>query len=113
MPVPNTLSQIVLLIKSTNALTDILNVLPTEKWFESDELNRIKSELESTKSLHDSAFDVKTQILSRFDKEVFELDFYPMLQKFRGEYQSIFRFLKSGYRQEIKQLSSYLTQGGK
>ena len=113
VPVPNTLSQIVLLIKSTNALTDILNVLPTEKWFESDELNRIKSELESTKSLHDSALDVKTQILSRFDKEVFELDFYPMLQKFRGEYQSIFRFLKSGYRHDIKQLSSYLTQGGK
>ena len=113
VPVPNTLSQIVLLIKSTNALTDILNVLPTEKWFESDELNRIKSELESIKSLHDSALDVKTQILSRFDKEVFELDFYPMLQKFRGEYQSIFRFLKSGYRHDIKQLSSYLTQGGK
>ncbi len=113
VPVPNTLSQIVLLIKSTNALTDILNVLPTEKWFESDELNRIKSELGSTKSLHDSALDAKTQILSRFDKEVFELDFYPMLQKFRGEYQSIFRFLKSGYRHDIKQLSSYLTQGGR
>ena len=110
---PKTISELILLINTVKSLADILNVSPTQTWFESDELCRIKSEFESTRSLHDSVVDMTTQILSRFDKEILSLDFYPILQRFRGEYQTIFKFLKSNYRHDIKQLSAYLTQGGK
>ena len=110
---PETISQLILFIKCAHALTEVQHVLPTPKWFDCNELRRIRLEVDAVKLLHDSVVDVKSNILSRFDKEVLDLDFYPILQNFRGEYQSIFRVFKSGYRHDIKRLSSYLTHGDK
>lgn len=92
IPTPNTIAQIALFYQSVQALADVHNVHPTQKWFNSDELVRIKSNIEVHKSLHSSALELKDSIPSRFDKEILEWDFYPVLQRFRGEYTSFFRF---------------------
>lgn len=113
IPTPNTIAQIALFYQSVQALADVHNVHPTQKWFNSDELVRIKSNIEVHKSLHSSALELKDSILSRFDKEILEWDFYPVLQRFRGEYTSFFRFLNGKYREDVKHLNSYLSKGEK
>ena len=113
IPAPNTIAQIILFFQSVQALADVHNVHPTQKWFNSDELVRIKSNIEVHKSLHSSMLELMNSILSRFDKEVLEWNFYPVLQRFRGEYKSYFRFLNGKYREDIKQLNSYSSKGEK
>ena len=109
---PNTLEQIILFAKFMQILVDICDVRPTQTWFNSNDLIRIKSNIEIHRSLHDSVLELKKSILSRFDKEIFEWDFYPVLQRFRGEYKSFFRAINGRYRRDIKQLKSFLSKGG-
>ena len=110
---PNTIDQVVLFIKTIRILVDLRDVHPTQNWFNYDELVRIRSSVDCCKSLHKSVLEAKNSILSRFDKEIFEWDYYPVLQRFRSEYISIFRVLNSGYRKDLKQLCSFLSLGGK
>lgn len=110
---PNTISQIILFLKCINTLSDICNIHPTKKWFDKDELIRIKNNINNHKTLHDTTSELKNSILSGFDKEILELEFYPILKRFRSEYNSCFRILKSKYYKDIKQLKSYLSINGK
>lgn len=110
---PNTIEQIIFFAKSSQALFDIKNIQPTTKWLNNDELTRIKSEIRDHKALHDKILESQKSILSRFDKEILEWDFYPVLQRFRSEYKSFFRALNSRYRKDIKQLNSFLSTGDK
>ena len=85
---PNTIAQIALFYQSVQALADVHNVYPTQKWFNSDELVRIKSNIEVHKSLHSLTLELMDSILSRFDKEILEWDFYPVLQRLEGNITS-------------------------
>lgn len=110
---PNTVEQIIVFAKSIQALADIHRVHPTRKWFDSDELIRIKSEIKVLKSLHNTVLESRNSILSRFDKEILDWEFYPVLQRFRGEYKSFFRVFNGQYRKDLKQLNAFLSNGGK
>lgn len=111
--IPNTIDQIILFTQSLHKLEEIHNIHPTQKWFNKDELVRIKSNIENDKSLHNSLLKSRNYILSRFDQEILEWDFYPVLQRFRSQYKSTLRFFNSKYRKDIKQLNLYLSKGGK
>lgn len=111
--VPNTIDQIVLFIKSIQALAKLRDIHPTQNWFNYDEFIRIKSNIDYCKTLHNFVLEERNSILSRFDKEIFEWEFYPVLQRFRSEYKSFFRVLNGKYRKDCKQLNSYLSLGGK
>ena len=87
-------------------------VHPTQKWFNTDEFVRIKSEAKIHEALHNTVLESRDSILSHFDKEVLDWEFYPVLQRFRGEYKSFFRMFNGQYRKDLKQLSSYLSNGG-
>ncbi len=110
---PNTVDQIIVFAKSIQALADIHKVHPTRKWFDSDELIRIKSEIKSQESLHNTVLESRNSILSRFDKEILDCEFYPVLQRFRGEYKSFFRVFNGQYRKDLKLLNAFLSNGGK
>lgn len=110
---PANIEQMQLFVNSILALEKVVDIKPAPKWFNSDCHNNIKSELESHKSLHNAVLDAKHSILSCFDKEIFTLDFYPILQRFRGEYNSFLRFFKREYRYDLKVLNSYLSNGKK
>ena len=56
----------------------------------------------------DAVLEAKNAILARFDKEILEWDFYPVLQRFRGEYKSIFRIFNSQYRNDLRCLNSFM-----
>lgn len=110
---PNTISQLLLFVKTMTALVSIRDVRPTQKWFDREEFATIKSAIDACASVHGKIHTAREKILSRFDSEILEWDFYPVLQRFRSEYNSFLRIVKSGYRNDIKQLNSFLTQGGK
>lgn len=110
---PNTINQLISFIKLLQKLVDIHDTHPTQKWFSNDELVRIKSNIEVHKSLHNSILDSRDSVLSRFDKEILEWNFYPVLQRFRSEYKPFFRIFSSKYRKDIKQLNLYLSKGEK
>ena len=113
IPVPKTINQMISFVKSVSAIGEIVNIKPTRKWFDTNELNRIKSNLETHKTCHNSLINARQNILSRFDNEILSLDFYPILQRFRGDYSSFLRVFKKGYHNDLKCLTSYLSQGGK
>lgn len=113
IPVPKTINQIISFVKSVSAIGEIVNIRPTRKWFDTNDLNRIKSDLEAHKTCHNSLINARQSILSRFDNEILSLDFYPILQRFRGDYSSFLRVFKKGYHNDLKHLTSYLSQGGK
>ena len=113
MSTPSTIGQIVVFARIIQALADIHKTHPTQKWFYSDELVRIKSEIETHQSLHNAILESNKSILSRFDKEIFDWDFYPVLQRFRGEYKSFFRMFNGQYHKDLKHLSTFLSKGGK
>lgn len=110
---PNTIEQIILFAKSIQALTDIHKVHPTQKWFSNGDIVRIKSEIKAHESLHNTVLESINSILSRFDKEILDWEFYPVLQRFRGEYMSFFRMFNGQYRKDLNQLRSYLSSGRK
>ena len=80
IPAPKTTNQMISFVKSVSAIGEIVNIKPTRKWFDTNELNRIKSDLKDHRTCHNSLIDARQSILSRFDKEILSLDFYPILQ---------------------------------
>lgn len=110
---PKTIVQMISFVKSVSAVEEIVNIKPTKKWFDMNELNRIKSDLAVHKTYHNSVINARQSILSRFDNEVLSLDFYPILQRFRGDYSSFLRVFKKDYHNDLKHLTSYLSRGGK
>lgn len=110
---PKTIGQMVSFVKSVSAVEDIVNIRPTKRWFNTNELNHIKLDLEAHKTCHAFVINARQSILSRFDNEVLSLDFYPILQRFRSNYSSFLRVFKKGYHNDLKNLTSYLSQGGK
>lgn len=110
---PNTISQLLLFAKTMIALADIHDIRPTQKWFDQGDFTTIKSAHESRVSLHNKILATRNTILSQFDSEILKWDFYPVLQRFRSEYNSFLRVIKGEYHKDIKHLNSFLTQGGK
>ena len=74
---------------------------------------RIKSEIKAHQSLHNVILELNKSVLSRFDKEIFGWDFYPVLQRFRGKHKSFFRVFNRQYHKDLKQLNIFLSNGGK
>ena len=81
--------------------------LTLKKWVYRDTLDDIQNKLLSHKALYESLFNYKAAIIKDFDQEILNLDYYPILQKFRDSYTSIFRVFKREYHKNIRLLSSF------
>lgn len=102
-------------IKFIASLADVLsvNVMPTDLWFDSQKFSQINSFTEECAKLHQDIIRLKQNILQKFDKEIFEIDFYSCLKRFRGEYDSMFRAFNRNYKEDIKTLKQYLSNSSK
>lgn len=102
-------------IKTTVALSKVLldDVTPTALWFDKEKFGEIDGYMIDCQTLQNEIVQLKQDILPKFDKEIFEIDFYPILKRFRGEYDSIFRGLKTDYKNDIKTLKQYLSNSSK
>lgn len=98
-------------IKFLTSLSDLLldDITPTALWFDKDKFGGIDNYINECSVLHNEIVQLKQEILPKFDKEIFEIDFYPILKRFRGEYDTVFRGFKAGYKNDIKNLKQYLS----
>ena len=69
-----------------------------EKWVLDEKFSEIKNDVHNHQQLHESYVAKETAVLSSFEREIFDLDYYPILLRFRTEYQTVFRFFKTQYR---------------
>ena len=96
---------------STIELLKVLSKSPKTltKWLDDNtNLDNLLNELKNHKTLYENLNSVKTSILNNFDKEVFEIDYYPILQKFRSEYANFFKRFGNEYNNYIKYLKGFV-----
>ena len=82
-------------------------IRPTAKWFEID-IN-LESEVSMYREQHEETARLREEILSNFDKEVLDIDFFSILKRFRVEYSTIFRIFSSSYKRDIRTLTGYIS----
>ena len=89
-------------------------VTPTENWFIPASYNNIKSSFNSIVKEHNDIKALRDSLAIIFDAEIFTVDLYPMLQRFRGDYSSTFkRLFSSGYKRDLAELKRYMRSGDK
>lgn len=89
-------------------------ITPTEKWFIPASYNTIKSSFDSIVKEHNDIKALKESLTNIFNDEIFTVDLYPMLQRFRGDYSSALkRLFSSGYKRDIAELKRYMRSGDK
>lgn len=89
------------------------DTMPTALWFDKEKFADINNNINECQALHKEIAQLKQEILPKFDKEIFEIDFYPILKRFRGEYSTVFRGFKADYKSDIKTLKQYLSNSSK
>ncbi len=102
-------------IKFVVSLSDLLlqDIAPTTLWFDKEWFTGIENYINECQTLHNEIVLLKQEVLPKFDKEIFEIDFYPILKRFRGEYDTVFRGFNAGYKNDIKTLKQYLSESSK
>lgn len=102
-------------VRSITTLSGLLleDTMPTALWFDKETFAGIDSLINECQTLHKEIAQLKQEVLPKFDKEIFEIDFYPILKRFRGEYNTVFRGIKSEYKSDIKNLKQYLSNSSK
>lgn len=113
LKVPKSISELNRFEKALSSLISISDVNPTEEWFSTDKFEQIKASVSVNQQLHEHYAAKVASVLENYDKEILNFEFYPMLQRFRGEYDSFFRIFKSQYRKDIKLLRSFSQNGKK
>lgn len=98
-------------IKFITSLSELLleDITPTDLWFDKEKFSSIGNYINDCQALHKEVIQLKQEVLPKFDKEIFEIDFYPILKRFRGEYDTVFRGFKATYKNDIKTLKQYLS----
>lgn len=109
---PSTLGGIIDIVEFAEALSK--GITPSEKWFNHSQYTSIKDSLDSVIKEHVAARELRDKICNVFDKEILSIDYYPILKRFRGDYNSsIKRFFSSKYKEDIAELKRYLRDGSK
>jgi len=110
---PSSLSDLDNLVNVLKSLTQIKDVSVTEKWFSKENMDIIKASIVTNKQLHDNYTSIVAEVLERYDKDILNLDYYPILQRFRSEYGSLFRIFNKQYKKDIRQIRGFSKEGKK
>lgn len=113
LKVPHNLKTLKSLVFLLQALSKSENIAPTDDWFEKVRFSQLRHSVEVCRDLHKEFITKETDVLKNFDKEIFDLDFYPMLQSFRSEYNSFLRRFNGTYKADMQTLKKYSSRGMK
>lgn len=106
---PTTLAHYKQYMSIFDTLLSLSHYIPTQNLLNHKEAQRIQTSIANCKLLHEKCKDVQFKVLNLCDKDILSQDLYPMLQRFRGEYNSFFRFLNKSYKSDIRELKKYIT----
>lgn len=104
---PTTLAHYKQYVSIFDTLLSLSKYIPTQNLLNRKEAQRIQASISNCKLLHDKCKDAQSKILSLCDKDILSQDLYPMLQRFRGEYNSFFRFLNKSYKSDNTSVNFY------
>ena len=107
MESPSDLERIQTLVCTIEILLKINGVRPADSWFDRNYFNQIKKTIDLHKKLHHEFVTKRDLIVNDFDKEILDLEYYPLLQRFRVDYNSWFKIFKSQYRKDIRLLRGF------
>lgn len=94
-----------------NCLSQIEGVKVIEKWCIKEERDLIQDTITTHRQLHDNYASNVAELLEGYDKDILNLDYYPILQRFRSEYGTFLRIFKKLYRSDIRQMRSFSKNG--
>lgn len=103
---PTTLAHYKQYMSIFDTLLSLSHYIPTQNLLNHKEAQRIQTSIANCKLLHEKCKDVQFKVLNLCDKDILSQDLYPMLQRFRGEYNSFFRFLNKSYKSDIRELKN-------
>lgn len=106
---PSSLVQYKKCVSIFDTLLSLPHYIPTPNLLDKNEVLRIKKTMADCKSQHEKHKKVQEEILTLCDKDILTQDLYPMLQRFRGEYDTFFRFVNKDYRSDMRTLKKYVT----
>ena len=108
---PRSLSDLDNVENILNCLSKIEGVKVIEKWCIKEERDIIQDTIATHRQLHDNYTSNVAELLEGYDKDILNLDYYPILLRFRSEYGTFLRFLKKSYRNDIRQMRSFSKNG--
>lgn len=113
LSIPENLKELREIISLSKLLSPLSDISLTISWFDNKSFKQLKEALSSYKTSHGSYLELRSGLLEYCDEDIFKLDFYPILQRFRSEYTSWFRFLNSDYRKDMRTLQGYMPNRAK
>ena len=79
-----------------------------KKWVDEDCLDETLSNLHNHQTMYEDLSTLKAMITKDFDEEIINIDYYPILQRFRGEYKSLFGRFSAQYRADINFIRGFV-----
>lgn len=113
LDIPDNLNGLNLFVEILKVLVQIKEkeIKPALNWCDREKFNQLKQSLATRKKVHDDYSSQLQEILNEFDKDILSIDCYPILQRFRSEYATFFRFLNKQYRTDIRAIQSFSRTG--
>ena len=96
------------IVKIMELAKDAPNI-PTNWLINTNILSDIERDFSACRIKHEEIISDNKDILQIFDKEIFTLDFYPILHRYRNKYQSCFRVLRWRYWADKRAIKQYLS----
>lgn len=81
-------------------------IIPTS-WFDESTYTKIKCDTPADFRKHQRVIMLEREILKDFDHSVLIINYEPLLQRFRTEYNSFIRYIKSSYYSDLRSIKSY------
>ena len=111
LDIPYNLNGLDLFVEILKVLIQIKEIKPTLNWFDKEKFNQLKQSLQTRKKVHDDYSSQLQEVQNEFDKDILSIDCYPILQRFRGEYATFFRFLNKQYKTDIRAIQGFSRTG--
>ncbi|MFB4165334.1 DUF4011 domain-containing protein [Alteribacillus sp. JSM 102045] len=80
---------------------------PTGSWFNSDNNNKLRKEIEENKKLFNEYSTLKSKIDEKYQIEIIDEDLEALLNRYQNDYSSFLRILKSSYRNDNRFIKSF------
>ena len=80
------------------------NVILNKIWFSSD-IAKIRTLVIDAQAVSNDIKSVKEKLLAVWEPEILDLDFAPILLRYKTEYTNIFKVFKGQYKQDKKQIA--------
>lgn len=86
-------------------------IYPTDTWFDIGGAKKAEEYLEFLVKSHDRLKELKRVVLEEYDLEILNIEYTGILHRFKTKYTSLFKVLKSSYRNDVNQIKLLRNDG--